>query len=207
MSTILYITSSPRGSQSFSTKVAQELVSGLQQADSGARLLVRDLVGEPLPHADANLIAAIASPAGPQTDAERAVAVQSDILIDELTAADTVVIAAPMINFTIPSTLKTWIDYVTRSGRTFSYSEAGPKGLMTGKKVYLVLARGGVYSGDNKAFDFQLPYLRHVLAFIGMTNVETIEVEGIAFGPEAAEKSVAAALAKARTIASARQAA
>jgi len=112
--------------------------------------------------------------------------------VDELIAADTVVIAAPMINFTVPSTLKAWI--------------SGPKGLVTGKRVFLVVARGGVYR-DNKQFDFQLPYLLHVLAFLGMTDVEVINVEGIAFGPEAAERAVAAARAAVGTIALERRAA
>ena len=122
----------------------------------------------------------------------RGIAAQSDALVDELIAADTVVIAAAMISFTIPSTLKTWIDYIARPGRTFSYSESGPKGLVTGKRVFLVVARGGVYS-NRKQFDFQLPYLLHVLAFLGMTDVEVIDVEGTAFGPPAAERAVATA--------------
>jgi len=105
------------------------------------------------------------------------------------------VIAAPMINFTIPSTLKSWVDYVARAGRTFRYSEKGPEGLVTGKQVILVVARGGVYAG-NPALDFQVPYLKSVLGFLGMTDVEVIEVEGTAFGPDAAEKAVAAANAK-----------
>ncbi len=109
--------------------------------------------------------------------------------------ADIVVIAAGMINFTIPSTLKSWIDYVAHPGRTFSYSEAGPKGLATGKQVILVAATGGVYS-DKRALDFQVPYLKHVLGFLGMTDVEVIDVEGTAFGPDAAEQAVAAASRK-----------
>ena len=102
---------------------------------------------------------------------------------------------ASKINFTIPSNLKTWIDYVARAGRTFSYSEAGPKGLVTGKHVILAVARGGIYS-DKQAFDFQVPYLRNVLGFLGMTDIEVVDVEGTAYGPEAAEKAVAAATAQ-----------
>jgi FMN-dependent NADH-azoreductase len=128
------------------------------------------------------------------------------LLVDELMAADTVVIAAAMINFTIPSTLKSWIDYIARPCRTFSYSESGPKGLVTGKRVFLVVARGGVYS-DKKQFDFQLPYLLHVLAFVGMTDVEVIDIEGTAFGPEAAERAVAAVRVAVGTIALERRAA
>jgi FMN-dependent NADH-azoreductase len=108
------------------------------------------------------------------------------------------VIAAGMINFSIPSTLKSWIDYVARAERTFSYSEAGPKGLATDKRVVLVAASGGIYS-DKRALDFQVPYLKHVLGFLGMTEVDVIDVEGTAFGPEAAEKAVADASHKIAT--------
>jgi len=163
--------------------------------DGNATVTTRDLAREPLPHIDDDFVAATKSAAGPQTDAQRAQLAVSDKLVDELLGADMVVIAAPMINFTIPSNLKTWIDYVARAGRTFSYSEKGPQGLVTGKQVILVVARGGVYS-DKPAYDFQVPYLKNVLAFLGMTDVEVIEVEGTAFGPEVAEKAVAAATAK-----------
>jgi len=131
----------------------------------------------------------------PETDEQRALLARSETLVDELLAADVIVIAAPMINFTIPSNLKAWIDYVARAGRTFSYSEAGPKGLVTGKHAILVAARGGVYA-NNPALDFQVPYLKGVLAFLGITDVEVLEVEGTAYGPEAVEKAVAAASLK-----------
>jgi FMN-dependent NADH-azoreductase len=143
-----------------------------------------------------DFVAATRSPNGPQTDAQRALLARSNELVDELLAADVIVIAAPMINFTIPTNLKGWIDYVARAGRTFRYSEKGPEGLVTGKQVIIVAARGGVYSGAGNALDFQLPYLKSVLGFLGMTDIEVLEVEGTAYGPEAAEKAVAAASAK-----------
>jgi FMN-dependent NADH-azoreductase len=200
MSNILFLTSSSRGSASYSNQIALALVQKLRDAEPRAEVTVRDLAKAPLPHIDEDFVAAIRGADGPRTDVQRAIAAQSDALVDELIAADTVVIAAPMINFSIPSTLKTWIDYVARAGRTFSYSENGPKGLVTGKRVYLVVARGGVYS-DKQQFDFQVPYLRHVLGFLGMTDVEVIDVEGIAFGPQAAERAVASALAAVGTVA------
>jgi FMN-dependent NADH-azoreductase len=206
MSNILFVTSSPRRPGSYSNQVASALVEKLEAATPGAIVTVRDLAKEPLPHVDDEFVAAIRGPAGPQSDGQREIARRSDALVDELLAADTVVIAAPMINFTIPTTLKSWIDYVARAGRTFSYSESGPKGLVSGKRVFLVVARGGVYS-DKAHYDFQLPYLRHVLAFLGMTDVEVIDVEGTAFGPEAADRAVAAALARVEAVALARQAA
>jgi FMN-dependent NADH-azoreductase len=195
MSNILFVSTSPRRTASYSNQVAFALLEKLEDADPRAEVTVRDLARDPLPHIDEDFVTATRGPDGPQTDAQKAIAARSDALVDELIAADTVVIAAPMINFTIPSTLKTWIDYIARAGRTFSYSESGPKGLVTGKRVFLVVARGGIYSGDKRQFDFQLPYLLHVLAFLGMTDVEVIEVEGTAFGPQAAERAVAAALA------------
>jgi FMN-dependent NADH-azoreductase len=204
MSNILFVSSSPRRAASYSNQVAGELVRKLEESGPGAEVTIRDLAGDPLPHIDNEFVAMIHG--GPQTDVQKAVAARSDLLVDELIAADTVVIAAAMINFSIPSTLKTWIDHVTRAGRTFSYSESGPKGLVTGKRVFLVVARGGVY-GDKKQFDFQLPYLLHVLAFLGMTDVEVINIEGIAFGPQAAERAVAAALATVSTVALERRAA
>ena len=192
---ILHLTSSARGNASYSNRVAAELIDEISARNPGAAVAVRDLARDPLPHIDDDFVAATKSPAGPQTERQRAQLAQSDALVDELLGSDVIVIAAPMINFTIPSNLKTWIDYVARAGRTFSYSEKGPQGLVTGKQVILVVARGGVYAG-NPALDFQVPYLKSVLGFLGMTDVEVVEVEGTGFGPEAAEKAVAAATAK-----------
>jgi FMN-dependent NADH-azoreductase len=192
---ILHVSSSARGQASYSNRVAAQVIGELRTRSPGAAVTLRDLARDPLPHIDDDFVAATRSPAGPQTERQRTQLAQSDALVDELLAADLIVIAAPMINFTIPSNLKTWIDHVARAGRTFSYSEKGPQGLVTGKQVILVVARGGVYA-DNTALDFQVPYLRSVLGFLGMTDVEVIEVEGTAFGPEVAEQAVAAATAK-----------
>jgi FMN-dependent NADH-azoreductase len=192
---ILHLTSSPRGNASYSNRVAAQVIAELKSRDAGATVTTRDLVRDALPHIDDDFVAATRSPAGPQTGQQRAQLAQSDALVDELLASDVIVIAAPMINFTIPSNLKAWIDYVARAGRTFSYSEKGAQGLVTGKQVILVVARGGVYS-DKPAFDFQVPYLKNVLGFLGMTDMEVIEVEGTAYGPDVAEKAVEAATAK-----------
>ena len=204
MSNILFVNSSPRGHASYSAKIANRVIDELRQAEPGARLVIRDLTQNPLPHIDDDFITATRTATGPQNDKQRAALAQSNVLVDELLAADTVVIAAPMINFSVASTLKAWIDYVARAGRTFSYSEAGPKGLATGKRVIVVSASGGIYSvGDSTAFDSQVPWLKNVLGFLGMTNVEIIRVEGTAFGPEAAEKAVQSAAVRARDVASA----
>jgi FMN-dependent NADH-azoreductase len=196
---ILHIVSSSRGNASYSNRVASNVVDELVRRDPDATVTVRNVATDPLPHIDDDFVAATRSPNGPQTERQRALLAQSDALVDELFAADVVVLGAPMINFTIPSTLKAWIDNVARAGRTFSYSEAGPKGLVTGKQVILIGARGGVYSEAAKPLDFQIPYLKSVLGFLGMTEVEVLEVDGTAYGPEAAEKAVTAATAKMRT--------
>src|ERR1044072_4138339 len=163
---ILYVTSSPRGSASYSNRVAANVIDELTARNPGATVTVRDLAQDPLPHIGDDFVAATRGPSGPQTDAQRALLARSDQLVDELFAADLIVIAAPMINFTIPSNLKAWIDHVARADRTFRYSEKGPEGLVTGKQVIIVPARGGIYA-QNNALAFQVPYLKSVLGLLG----------------------------------------
>jgi FMN-dependent NADH-azoreductase len=200
MYNILYISSSPRGSASYSNRVAESVIRDLRKNDPNATLVVRDLAREPLPHIDEDFVTATRGADGPRTQRERAILAQSDALIEELLAADIVVIAAPMINFSVSTTLKSWFDYVVRAGRTFRYGEAGPQGLVTGKRVIVVSASGGIYSGENAALDFQVPWLRNMLGFLGMTDVEVIRVEGTALGPQAAEQALARAGAQAREV-------
>jgi FMN-dependent NADH-azoreductase len=200
MSNILYVSNSPRGSASYSNQVAARVIDELRQANPQATLTVRDLAQDPLPHIDVDFVAATRSPDGPRTEKQRAILAQSDALVDELLAAEIIVIAAPMINFSVSTTLKSWFDYVARAGRTFSYSKAGPKGLVTGKRVIVVSASGGIYSGENAGFDFQVPWLRNILGFLGMTDVEIIRIEGTAFGLEAAENALERAIAHARDL-------
>jgi len=190
MSGILYVTSSARGSASYSNQVAARVVDELRRAIPQMTLTVRDLGQDPLPHIDGDFVAATLSADGPSTQAQRAILARSDALVDELLAADVIVIATPMINFGVSTALKSWFDHIARAGRTFSYGEGGPKGLVAGKRVIVVAASGGNYSGENAAFDFQLPWLRHMLAFLGMTDVEIIRVEGTAHGADAAAKAL-----------------
>jgi len=201
MSSILLLTSSPR-SDSLSTKIASELADKIKAQNPGKTITRRNLAVAPLPHIDELFTAAIRTPVEART-AEQAEAIKvSDELVDELLAADTVVIGTGLINFNIYSSLKAWIDNVARAGRTFTYTETGPKGLATGKKAYIVLASGGVYSeGPAAPLNHAVPYLKSVLAFIGITDVETVYVEGLAFGPEAAEKAIGAAQARAAELA------
>jgi FMN-dependent NADH-azoreductase len=201
MSHILLITSSPR-IDSYSTKVASSLAEKLAARAPDSTLVVRDLTRQPLPHIDDSFAAARTLPPEKLTSAQKAALALSDTLLQELLAADTIVIAAGMINFGIPSNLKAYIDYILRPGITFKYTAEGPEGLVNGKRVYLVLARGGVYTqGPMQSFNFQDPYLRASLGFIGLNDMEVITVEGVAFGPEVANKAVSAALARVSAIA------
>lgn len=205
MSNILYVTSSPRGGDSYSNRVAARVLDELKQAHPRATVVVRDVAREPLPHVDEDFVTALRSPEGPRTAGQQAIVAKSDALIDELLAADIIVIAAPMYNFGIPSTLKAWIDYVARAGRTFRYTEKGPEGLVKGKKVILIHSRGGIYSsGPAQAMDHQGTYLRSVLGFLGITDIESIDVEGVAYGLDAAENAVAQGIARAHALIDAR---
>jgi FMN-dependent NADH-azoreductase len=196
MNNILLVTSSPRGEASYSTKVARSLVDRLKAEHPGATVTLRDLAAEPPPHIGEDFAAGISTPLDKRSAAQGKTLAYSDTLVEELEAADVVVVASAMINFSVTSTLKAWIDYVTRSGRTFRYTDAGvPEGLLKGKKAYIVESRGGIYSKEPlKAIDFQEPYLKHVLGFIGLTDVTVVAVEGVAYGPDAAKTAVSSAM-------------
>jgi FMN-dependent NADH-azoreductase len=188
---ILLITSSPRGSASHSTKIATEFAHRLKVVDPDSTLVVRDLAAQPLPHIDSDYSAGIYTPPEKRSERQAKVVGVSDEVVDELFAADTIILATGLINFNISSTLKSWIDHVARAGRTFSYGKDGPKGLVAGKKVYIVLASGGVYTeGPAIQLDHAVPYLRTALGFIGMTDVEVIRIEGVGMGPEATDAAL-----------------
>ena len=198
---ILLITSSPR-LESYSTKVARSLAEELASRAPNSTVTVRDLTREPLPHIDDSFATGRSLPADKLTPRQKEVLALSDKLLKELFASDTIIIAAGMINFGIPSNLKAYVDYITRPGVTFNYTDKGPEGLIKGKEVYLVVARGGVYSeGPMQRFNFQDTYLRAALTFMGVNDIELIAIEGVAFGPEAADRAVGAALAKVSAIA------
>lgn len=203
MSNVLLILSSPRGEASLSTKVARSLADAVAgQRDTS--LTVRDLGANPPAHIDSEFVVAATAPSENPTEAQKAAAEESDRLIAEIAAADTLVIGAAMINFAVTSPLKSWFDRIAVRGKTFRYTETGPEGLLKGKKAYVVMASAGVYSdGPTKAIDFASPYIRHMLGFMGITDVEVIRVEGLAFGAEAAEKAISGAMARAGALAEA----
>lgn len=202
MRQILCLTSSPRRDTSYSNLVAAQLLREVRKVHPDSGITIRDLAGNPLPHIDDDFVTATRSVAGARTRRQQGLLEQSDILIDELLAADTIVIATGMINFGLPSTLKAWIDYVVRPGRTFRYTEHGTKGLLGGRRAILVLARGGIYSGGPlRSSEHDESYLRTVLSFLGITEVETILIEGVGLGPDAAGRAVDSAMRRARSLA------
>jgi FMN-dependent NADH-azoreductase len=180
MKRILIVESSPRGSESASRKLAGKVRARLEARYPEATILERDLAKDQLPHLDEAAAKAISikDPAGVESlkDALHL----SDRLTEELLSSDLLVIASPTWNFGIPSSLKAWIDHVVRAGKTFKYAGAGVEGLAKGKKAILVLASGGVFSeGPWKPWDTVEPYLRQILGFIGIDDVQTVRAEGM----------------------------
>lgn len=188
---ILEVHSSARTNGSHSTRLAQDIVARLRADHPGATHVVRDLSAHPHPALDEAALGALFTPAEQRSAEQAARVALDDALIAEIQAADTVVIGSPMYNLTITSLLKNWIDAIARARVTFTYGEKGPVGLLTGKKVYVVAARGGMHIGQ--ATDGQTPYLRALLGFLGMSDVEFIYAEGLGMGPEAERKGLAEA--------------
>jgi len=197
--TILQIDSSPLGTASVSRLLTERIVTALRAARPGVTVVTRDLAAAPPDHLGAEALPVVkfgqTEDLTPRQLAERAL---TDTLVAELLAADTVVIGAPMYNFSIPSQLKAWIDRVAQPGHTFRYTESGPVGLAGGRKVYVASARGGRYAGTpfETALDHQEAYLGAVLGFFGITDVTVIRAEGIALGPDARAAAIAAAEAE-----------
>ncbi|MDB5838244.1 MAG: acpD [Herminiimonas sp.] len=188
---ILQINSSARIEGSHSTGLANTVVARLRAAQPTATLTVRDLSATPHPALDETALQALFTPAE-QRSAEHAARVAlDDVLIAEIQAADVVVLGVPMYNFGVSSQLKNWIDAISRARVTFQYTDKGPEGLLKGKKVYVTLARGGMYR-DTPA-DTQVAYLKTVLSFLGMTDVQFVYAEGLAMGPQAEQEALASA--------------
>jgi len=195
MKSLLVINSSAAREGSVSRTLVEEAVARLLETNPFAEVVRRDLGADPVPHLTVDTLSGVRGT--PATVAERHARALSDELIDELRAADTIVIGAPMYNFGVTTSLRAWFDHVLRAGETFSYSEAGPKGLLPGKRVIVIESRGGLYSeGPGQATDFQEPYLRHLLGFIGITDVTFVRAEKIGYGPEARSAAIAQAKAQ-----------
>ena len=192
MKTALIVTSSASGDASVSNRLAATLIDRLREADPATHIILRDVGAEPLPHLTADTVTAIKGE--PATEAEHATRALSDALIAELQAADIIVIASPMYNFGMSSTLKSWFDHVARAGVTFRYTAEGPEGLLKGKKAVVIESRGGFYSeGPASAMDGQEAHLRNLLGFIGIADPTFVRAEKLGYGPEAAEAAIAEA--------------
>ena len=187
---------------SHTRRLSSILVERLNAANPGATIVYRDVVANQLPHVDMTIRHAWA----PENSADPKLAEtmnRSKALVDELKAADVVVVGSPMYNFTVPSTLKAWIDHVSIAGQTFSYTAEGPRGLLNGK-VYLVLSSGGIYSqGPFAVNDHLSTYLEAIFRFLGVEDIEVIRAEGIAYGPEQDQAAMATAAKKMDAIAAA----
>ena len=186
MSNVLLLKSSILGEYSQSGLLMDYLAASWKE--QGANIAVRDVAAEPLPVLDGELAGGMRGGDNLNQRQKDALAL-SDKLIQELKDNDTIVIGAPMYNFTIPVQLKTWVDLVARAGVTFRYTAAGAEGLITGKKAVIVASFGGLHKETDE--DFVVPYLKRFLAFIGITEVEVVYAEGLNVSPELKEKGIA----------------
>ena len=191
---ILQINTSARSAGANSTRLADSITARLKARNPTAVIELRDLAANPHPVLDEAALGALFTPAEQRTAEQAARVALDDALIAQLQSADVIVLGVPMYNFGVPVQLKTWIDAIAKAGTTFRYTENGPEGLIKGKKVYVALARGGIYR-DTPA-DSQVPYLKAVLGFVGMTDVDFIYAEGLAMGADSADKGFAAAAAQ-----------
>ena len=176
MSNILRIDASARQSGSATRLLADQLEGRLVEQGYGAAVVRRDLNVTPPAYLTESWVGANFTDEAARSDEQKALLAGSEELIAELEAADTIIITAPIYNFAIPASLKAWIDQVTRARRTFRYGEAGAEGLLKGKRAYVVFASGGVPLGSQ--VDFASGYLRHILGFIGITDVHFIAADG-----------------------------
>lgn len=194
MKHILHLKSSIQGKESYSIKLGHAIVEKIQDKYPGSILEETNLVDLEIPHLSPAVLRTFFIPADQLTEEEKEFIRFSDELVKQLLAADIIVIGAPLINFTIPTPLKAWIDHITRVGITFGYSENGPVGKVTGKKIYVAMSSGGVYSeGPGKANDFVAPYLKAFLGFLGMTDLTVFRAEGLKV-PEVKERAMERAI-------------
>jgi FMN-dependent NADH-azoreductase len=180
MKHILHVMSSLQAKASYSIKLGHAIIEKIQEKYPGSMLEEVNLVDIDIPHLNPDVLRTFFIP-GDQLTAEEKESIRfSDKVVKQLLAADIIVIGAPLYNFTIHTALKAWIDHITRAGITFGYGENGPVGQVTGKKVYVAMSSGGVYSeGPGKANDFVAPYLKSFLGFLGMTDLTVFRAEGL----------------------------
>jgi FMN-dependent NADH-azoreductase len=180
MKRILHLISSLQGNTSYSTKLSNAIVGKVIEKYPGSTVETVDLVAADVPHLTPAVLQSMFTPGDQLTDVAKEALRYSDDAVKQLMAADIIVIGAPLYNYTIHTSLKAWIDHVTRAGITFGYGEHGPVGMVTGKKVYVAMSSGGIYSeGPGVQNDFVAPYLKAFLGFLGMTDLTVFRAEGL----------------------------
>ncbi|MDG4720394.1 MULTISPECIES: FMN-dependent NADH-azoreductase [Thalassospira] len=184
MTNILHVNASVNGENSNSRQIASKLIERIVAADPSATVVERDANDKAISALTGETVGAFYTPEGSRSEVQKEVISVSDKMVAEVQAADIVIIGAPMYNFSVPSTLKAWVDLIARVGVTFKYTDKGAVGLMTGKKAYVVVATGG--TPVNSPADFATPYLKQVLGFIGISDVEIIDASGFAVNAEEA---------------------
>ena len=195
MTTLLQINASINHDNGQSSQLANQFVAAYRTRYPEATIVTRNVAAaEPVPHLNAERFGAFITQPDERSTAQHAVVAYSDTLISELKQADVIVLGLPMYNFGVPSQLKAYFDHIARAGVTFKYTDKGPMGLLTGKKVYVFAARGGMYAGT--PMDTQTSYVRDFLRFIGMDDVEFIYAEGLAMSPQSKEAGLAKAAAE-----------
>lgn len=191
---LLHIDSSILGDNSTSRQLSAELVAAWAAAEPGVEVTYRDLAADAISHLSAASLVAAGTPAELRDAAQKHEAALGEKSIEEFLGADAIVIGAPMYNFSIPSQLKAWIDRIAVAGKTFRYTESGPEGLAGGKKVIIVSTAGGIHAGQPTGIAHE-NYLELVLNFLGITDIEVVRAEGLAYGDEPRRNAIAGAQA------------
>ena len=195
MTTLLQINASINDDNGQSSQLANQFVAAFHARNPAAKIVVRNVAAaDPVPHLNAERFGAFITQPGERSSEQHAVVAYSYTLINELNKADVIDLGLPMYNFGVPSQLKAYFDHIARAGVTFTYSDKGPAGLLTGKKVYVFAARGGLYAGT--PMDTQTSYVRDFLRFLGMNDVEFVYAEGLAISPQSKEAGLAKAAAE-----------
>ncbi|MCP5159667.1 MAG: NAD(P)H-dependent oxidoreductase [Gammaproteobacteria bacterium] len=198
MKTLLQLNTSLFSGQGQSTQLADQFVALWRDKNPDSRVVKRDLAADPVPHLDGARFQSFLAAPESRSEEQHIVVAYSDALIEELRAADIVVLGLPMYNFGIPSTLKAYFDHIARAGTTFKYTEKGPVGLLSDKIVVVYAARGGRYAGT--PLDTQTDYVRNFLHFIGIDDVRFIYAEGLALGEDSKSTSLAQARSDTETL-------
>lgn len=190
MATLLHVKTSIFGNDGKSSQLSNTFIENWKSKNPDGKVVTRDLVATTIPHLDAARVGALFSDET-RTPEQQSVLDLANELLEEVKSADALVIGVPMYNFNVPTQLKAWFDMLARAGVTFKYTENGPVGLLEDKPVYLMIARGGLYK--EAGLDFQIPYVKQFLGFIGLSSVTEVYAEGLNMGEEMAEKALAAA--------------